>query len=191
VTDEIVVPDVPETFLGFRVWRYHEPTLTLWSVTRGTMPPKRMPRMRRLLADPDDAWPPDETLVARCDLGKGHKHGVPDKDCTCGVYAATDVDIIAPYLREAPLMGLIQGSGRTIPGEDGWRAARCTVTALFDLPYDHFSSVTPRSLVARLADRYRVPVIVPHSDRPDDYRQGVRTGFADGWQLDFHASGPR
>jgi hypothetical protein len=61
-TAESTVPDVSEPLLGFRVWRWHQPTLTLFSVTRGTVP-KRQPRMRTLLATPEGKWPPDEPLV--------------------------------------------------------------------------------------------------------------------------------
>jgi hypothetical protein len=177
MTDEVNVPDVAESLLGFRVWRWHEPTLTLISVTRGAVP-KRQPRMRALLAAPEGAWPHDKPLVAECTKD----HPAPDPDCTCGIYATYDIDVITGYIREAPILGLVAAGGTTVPGDNGFRAQEVRVACLFAIAEEF---TTARRQLARLADHYRVPVVVPHSASCDDYRHGVRSGFAEGWQLDF------
>jgi hypothetical protein len=86
-------------------------------------------------------------------------------------------------------MGLVEGGGTVVPGEFAWRAEVVAIKALFDLPYDQFGVSTSRRLLARLGERYRVPVIVPISTTPDDYRFGVRSNFSEGWQLDFTPGG--
>ena len=164
---EIKVPDVPEPLVGFRCWRWYEPTLALLSVTRGTMP-KRQPRMRALLATPEGAWPHEGPLDAECD---GDHDATPDADCSCGIYAAYDVDVIAGYIRQAPILGLVQGFGTTVPGDDGFRAEHAKIACLFAVEPEF---TIPRRQLDRLAERYGVPVVVPHSDRCEDYRHGVR-----------------
>jgi hypothetical protein len=187
MTAEVKVPDVPESLLGFRVWRRHQPTLTLWSVTRGDVP-KRQPRTRALLATPEGAWPNDKPLGAVCSKrdkdGKGHR--APDPDCACGIYATYKIDVIARYVRDAPILGLVQGYGTTVPGDDGFRAEHMKIACLFAVA-DEFT--IQRRDLDWLADHYGVPVVVPHSAAPEDYRMGVRSGFGDGWQLDFEAGG--
>jgi hypothetical protein len=176
----ITVPDVAETLLGFRAWRWQAPS-SLLSVTRGSVP-KRQPRTRALLATPDGAWPNDGPLDAVC--GKGHP--APDADCACGLYAAYKIDVIAEYVRDAPILGLVQGFGTTVPGDDGFRAEHMTIAALFAVAPEFG---IPRQDLDQLADHYHVRVVVPHSATPEDYRMGVRSGFADGWQLDFEGGG--
>jgi hypothetical protein len=74
--------------------------------------------------------------------------------------------------------------GTTVPGDDGFRAEQMKIACLF--------AIAPEFTIQRrdldlLADRYGIPVITPHSAVPEEYRMGVRSGFADGWQLDFEA----
>jgi len=181
--DPITVPDVAEPVLGFRVWRVvegREPTL--WSVTRGEA--KKPPRTRLMLSNPDGAWPPAQTLEATCELGplgkvKDHDEQVPDPDCACGFYATLDLRVIAAYIRGAPVLGLVQGSGRVIPGAPsstslgGFRAQRITIAALFDIAADF---TVPRRQLRKLADRYQVRLVRPTSDTAEDYRELVRSG---------------
>jgi hypothetical protein len=192
MTDADEKKKAPETVLAFRVWRWHEPTATLSSLNAGPMP-KRNPAMRHYLAAPEGAWPPKNEengsprpLVAKC-LSKDHP--APDKGCSCGIYAATNLDVIAGYLSsEAPILGLVQGFGNTvIPAEWGWRAERVQVAALLEVAPEFTVS---RRQLEKIGDRYGVPVVVPHSVDVEDYRHGVRSGFAPGWELDFEAEGP-
>ena len=45
------------------------------------------------------------------------EHGpVPATDCSCGIYATTDLDVINGYLsRSAPVLGIVELGGRMIP----------------------------------------------------------------------------
>jgi hypothetical protein len=182
---EVKVPDVAETLLGFRCWRVDPLRLTLHSVVVGTMP-KRQPAVRQMLAAPEGAWPHDEPLVATCKAG-GKDHPAPDPDCHCGIYATTSLQVIARYIKEAPVLGLVEGFGTTIPAENGFRAEKMTIACLLAIAPE---LTVPHRKLDQLADRYGVPVVVPHSDHVDDYRHGVRSGFAPGWQLDFEAGSP-
>jgi hypothetical protein len=186
--EAIDVPDVAQTLLGFRAWRVRERDLTLWSVTRGDLGPKRSPRQKRqqeLLSNPDGAWPAGEPIHAVCDqLGKkvGKKaHEVPadNKGCGCGVYASYDVDVVGGYLRGAPILGLIQGWGKVVPGLPdpttigGFRAQHAQIVCLFEIAEDFTVS---RRQLRKLAERYQVPLLRPHSDVAEDYREVVRSG---------------
>jgi hypothetical protein len=180
--DQVVVPDVAEPLLAFRVWRWDRGTpLALWSLNAaGPKRPTARARLRGLLAVPDGAWPTDGPLLAACDKrGKDGEllHRPPDKDCTCGVYAATDINVVAGYIRDAPVLGLVQGSGQVIPADFGWRAEHVRIAALFDIEPGF---TIPRKDLHRVADAYHVPLIRPYASRPDDYRHHVRSGFASG-----------
>ena len=145
--------------------------------------------MRALMAAPEGAWPDDGPLTARCRQRNkdGDGHLAPDVNCTCGIYATFSLDVIAGYVRQAPILGLVQGFGHTVPHDDGFRAQSVQIACLFAIAEEF--TVSPREL-DRLAARYNVPVITPHSDHVEDYRHGVRSGFAPGWELDFEAEGP-
>jgi hypothetical protein len=188
MSEEMVIPDVAEPMLGFRVWRVVEGAResTLWSVTRGEA--KKPPRTRVLLSNPDGAWPVGKLMEASCDrfsrMGGPKDHGeeVPAVDCTCGFYATYDIDVAAAYIRGAPVLGLVQGSGRVIPGEatetsaGGFRAQRISIACLFDIASDF--TIHRRGL-RKLADCYQVPLVRPHSDVAEDYRELVRSGWRD------------
>jgi hypothetical protein len=178
--EAIDVPDVAATLLGFRVWRVRERDLTLWSVTRGD-PGKKPPRHQVLLSNPDGAWPAGEPIHAACDqLGKkGHQVPADKKGCGCGVYASYDVDVVGGYLRGAPILGLIQGWGKVVPGLPdpttigGFRAQHAQIVCLFEIAEDFTVS---RRQLRKLAERYQVPLLRPHSDVAEDYREVVRSG---------------
>jgi hypothetical protein len=182
------IPDVAEPLLAFRVWAWDRGMpLAVWSLN--AKPPKRTRargQLRRLLTTPDGAWPTDAPLPASCSAQTkdGDSHEPPSEKCSCGIYAATAVDIVAQYIREAPVLGLVQGSGTVIPADFGFRAERVHIACLFDIAAEF---TIPRRDLQRLADAYNVPLIRPHSAKPDDYRHGVRSRFAAGWHLDFGA----
>jgi hypothetical protein len=101
----------------------------------------------RTITRPDDAGPkPDNPYGLAAECTKDHP--APDPDCACGIYATYDIDVIARYVREAPILGLIQGSGTTVPGDDGYRAQRATIACLFAIA-DEFT-IARRDLVPRV-----------------------------------------
>jgi hypothetical protein len=108
---------------------------------------------------------------------KDYQETVPDPDCTCGIYATYDLEVVAGYVREAQVLGLVQGWGRAVPGESGFRVRHARITCLFALSEDF--TIGHRKLHA-LADRYGVPLVRPWSELAEDYRQAVRTGRWEG-----------
>lgn len=96
---------------------------------------------------------------------------MPGKDCTCGVYAATELDVIGSYLsQDAPVLGVVELGGRVIPAEQGYRAAHARVAAI--LLIDE-ALTEPHEMLRQLASAYRVPALVPHSTDAEDYRERV------------------
>jgi hypothetical protein len=165
--------------LAFRVWAWDRGIPTaLWSLN--AKPPRRTQRrgqLRRLLATPEGAWPTDGPLVAKCDQQNkdDEPHQPPDPKCTCGIYAASSIEVVADYIREAPVLGLVQGGGTTVPGDFGFRAKEVRIVALFDIEPEF---TIPRRDLKRLADSYGVPLVRPYSAQPDEYRKDVRDGFS-------------
>jgi hypothetical protein len=90
------------------------------------------------------------------------------------------LDIIAGYLRAAPVLGLVMASGSVIVGEadsstiGGWRAQRVRIACLFEIAEDF---TLPRRQLRKLAERYQVRLLRPHSDVAEDYRELVRSGW--------------
>jgi hypothetical protein len=66
-----------------------------------------------------------------------------------------------------------------VPAEFGFRAEGVRIAALFDIDC---AFTIPRRDLERLAHAYSVPLLRPISAVPDDYRFGVRSNFAEGWQ---------
>jgi hypothetical protein len=152
--------------LAFRVWGYSPRHKTLHSVTISTG--QKPSWISSQMAAPDGAWPVG-AFTAACKAGAEHEDGVPDPNCRCGIYATTDLDIIAGYLSEsAPVMGLVAMGGRVIDGTKGYRAAAVKVAAILLL--DPILTLDHHTLRA-VAARYKVPAIVPHSTNPADYRE--------------------
>jgi hypothetical protein len=168
------VPDVSDPMLAFRCWVWDRSVPTaLWSLNAKPATRTRgRGHLRRLLSHPQGSWPTDGPLVARCDKRNkdGEPHQPPEKTCTCGGYAASSVEVIASYIREARVLGLVQGSGKVIPADFGFRAEEVRIAALFDI--DRAFTI-PRRDLERLADAYSVPLLRPISAVPDDYRFGV------------------
>ena len=85
---------------------------------------------------------------------------MPGRECTCGIYATTDLDVINGYLsRGAPVLGIVELGGRVIPATQGYRAAfaRVAVILLIDE-----ALTEPHAVLRKLAAAYRVPAVVPH-----------------------------
>jgi hypothetical protein len=184
---DVVIPDVAEAQLAFRCWQVADDDM-LWSITaypkwqKGRTGYKNK-AVAHLLETPVGRW--DTAMVATCKrdgpVGSGKKereHGrVPDPDCTCGLYAATDLDVVAGYVTDhdgLPVaVGLVQGYGRLIPAEYGWRAEKARIACLFSVVEDF--TVAHRRLV-NAARRYGVPLVRPWSDDANEYAAAVREG---------------
>lgn len=92
--------------------------------------------------------------------GAHHQEDTPVEDCTCGFWFLCDLE--AAICRADPVVGAIQGWGRVVEHEDGWRCEKAQVIALLVRPEtDMFEDVVtfkgpiPRALVVRrLAEKY-------------------------------------
>lgn len=183
------IPDVAESLLGFRVWRYGDEDLSLWSVSRGD---KDNPTKTEMLLEnttPDGYWPKRNSdlgsiLEAQCIHHQDDKdHYPPDPDCTCGIYATYDLNTIATYIKRAPVLGLVQGFGMSIPGEPdgrtlgGFRAQKARVACFFAISDDF---TIPHRELRKLGKEYGVPVIVPWSTSVNDYAAAIREGTLTG-----------
>jgi hypothetical protein len=175
-------PDLPQTFLAFRVWRLHRPTKTLLSLNA---PRAKSSWVATALASPDGAWPQDGApggrpapLVAKCTMppprardgeDEPPPHGpVPARKCSCGIYATTSLDVINGYLHSAaPVLGVVELGGRVIPATNGYRAAVARIAAI--LLIDEALTV-PHTVLHEAASAYQVPALVPHSLLAEDYR---------------------
>jgi hypothetical protein len=174
---ELHIPDVAEPLLGFRVWRFHEDDYSLWSVVQGDY--KKIDKKRALLSGstPNGYWPKTGILEAKC-MG-GNDHDVPDSKCSCGIYSTYDVAVIAQYIHDGPVLGLVQGYGTVIPGKPddetlgGFRAQNVKMVALFEISEDF---TIPHRQLHRLGREYDIPVIVPWSDVASEYLSAVRAG---------------
>jgi hypothetical protein len=159
-----------QTRLALRVWQFDRDRLILRSLNA----PRGKPSgLAKAMASPAGNWPHERPLAATCLHGKKHDAPVPGKECTCGIYATTDLDVISGYLnRAAPVLGVVELGGRVIPATHGYRAAYARVAAV--LLIDEQLTESHRTL-RRLAGAYRVPAVVPHSVDPAAYRDLVST----------------
>jgi hypothetical protein len=187
--DEVTrkVPDYAEARLAFRLWRIDRARLLLLSLNAGlTM--QKPTWIAKAISLPEGEWRPKQLMGARCLRRKDH--AVPDPDCTCGVYATTDLDVVNDYLNpESPVLGIVELGGHTVPAPQGYRAEAARVAAL--LLIDEMFTLK-HSVLAKVAERYNVPALVPHSTRPQDYRSELhQSGFgaADWEQLERFLDG--
>lgn len=177
---DFTVPDVATSMLGFRVWRYNEDDLSLWSVVVGDKPEPTAVELLLENTTPDGYWPKDENLTAKCiKHPSSDSHFPPDEECTCGIYATYDLNTIARYITQAPVLGLVQGGGAVIPGNPdgktlgGFRAEHAMITCLFAISDDF--TISHREL-RKLGKEYGVPVVRPWSKNIGDYAAAVHNG---------------
>jgi hypothetical protein len=157
-------PDYPQTRLAFRVWRFDQQRLALRSLNAGS---GGRSWIAAALSDPAGDWPRDAPLQATC-AKAGNGHQVPARNCTCGIYATTSLDIIDRYLTaDAPVLGVVELGGTVIPATQGYRASHARVAAIMLI--DQILTLRPATLRA-LSAAHRVPALVPHSEDPEDYR---------------------
>jgi len=165
---------LPVTRLALRTWIFDRDRLMLRSLNA----PAKGSWMAKAMASPAGDWPRDHPVAATCGIQGPRKkkgedgqagHGpVPGTECTCGIYATTDLDVIGIYLRRSsPVLGVVEMGGRVIPATQGYRAAYARVAAI--LLIDE-ALTEPHRVLRKLADAYRVPAVVPHSVQMEDYR---------------------
>ena len=167
-------PDFPQTRLALRSWRLDRAAMMVRSLNApaGSKPSW----IAKAMASPAGNWPYAKPLEASCTYAARkpkdgeEEHGpVPAKDCTCGVYATTDLEVINSYLSGgAPILGVVELGGRVIPATQGYRAQYARVAAI--LLIDE-ALTEPHHLLRELAEAYRVPALVPHSTDPENYRE--------------------
>jgi hypothetical protein len=72
--------------------------------------------------------------TARCGRRMSHgqdPHPVPEEDCGCGFWAYWTADAAGnPHSFEVPVLGVIEGYGKTLIGERGFRCAKARIAAL-------------------------------------------------------------
>jgi hypothetical protein len=109
------VPDYISPIIGYRVWRWDDAGL------------------RSLNGKP---WSPCKPLAAKCGAGKAHDaHEVPQTDCTCGVYAAKNLEHLRQLGYEGRgIRGEVHLWGTVVEHELGWRAQFAYPKTLFLSP---------------------------------------------------------
>lgn len=195
--DGINIPDVPQTALAFRTWRLSEggrllsinaPSLT-GKAGGGAQKPRRVAWIHRAMADEgQDGWPIGGPLVAHCGARgldgaaaeANEDHGkIPAKHCSCGIYATTSMKVVNQYLGNenvqgmfirGPVLGIVEMGGRVIPATQGFRAAYARIAAILQID-PAFSLTAPQ--LRSIAETYRVPLLIPHSLNPEDYRADI------------------
>lgn len=194
--DGTPIPDVPQTALAFRTWRLSDsnrllsinaPNLTGKAGGSQQQGTRKIGWIHRHLADDEGqhGWPIAEPLTAHCGVrGEGAEaipeHGkIPAKDCSCGIYATTELKVINSYLGNeiymgvairGPVLGIVELGGRVIPATQGFRARYARVAGI--LAIDEVFSLTHAHL-AQIAEIYQVPLIKPFSVNPEDYREAI------------------
>lgn len=178
-TGKAPVADLPRTRLALRSWMLDRTAMAVRSLNA----PRRGNWIAKAMAQPAGNWPHDHPLAATCAHGTPPRtrkkksggeeeipHGpVPSPQCSCGIYATTDLDVINGYLtRSAPVLGIVELGGRLIPATQGYRAAYARVAAI--LLVDE-ALTEPHGLLRELAAAYRVPALVPRSADPEDHRE--------------------
>jgi hypothetical protein len=99
----VKIPDLISPIIGHRVWRWDAAGL------------------RSLNGKP---WSPRRPLAAKCGAGYAHDaHEPPHLDCTCGVYAAKNIEHLRQLGYEGRgIRGEVHLWGTVVEHELGWRA---------------------------------------------------------------------
>jgi len=127
-------PVYGEPVVGFRAWRVGEDgVLAGWTMSQAP-------------------WHPGVN-EGKCLAGGGH--GVPGRDCTCGIYALSDSE---DYRLDARghAVGSIAAWGEIEVHPDGFRAQFACITAI---AFDERSSTAHLATLAAAAERYEVPLV--------------------------------
>ena len=150
---DLRVPDVLGEIIAWRAWELvgTEQTPRLASVTALRI-------WKTVDGEPMAIWPTDRFFLARCP--NGHVEGVPVESCSCGLYAAKDMQQLIRLGYGAygadwqmnKIVGQVALSGKVIEGTQGWRAERGRVYRLW-IPYEMDPAIG-----ARLEAAYKVVV---------------------------------
>lgn len=143
---------------GFRTW-----TLT---GTRDGADVRLLP-----IADPERPWPVREPLRAQC--AKRRHHRVPALDCTCGIHATAELDLLR-RTRDPAVLGTIALWGRIAEHEHGLRAEYGypqRLSLVCQLCF--WQSEAERSIACEVVIRHRggrmVPLCTPHVELCERY----------------------
>jgi hypothetical protein len=173
-----LAPDYPQTRLALRCWHLDQVTMTVRSLNAIGSKPSWL---AKAMASPEGGWPHDQPLEAACASPPKRKkrgeddgedppeHGpVPSLHCTCGIYATTSLVVIDTYLTaDAPVLGIVELGSRIIPAEEGYRAEEARLALILLV---NTKLTVPHRILRDLAAAYRVPAVIPHSPRAEDYR---------------------
>lgn len=95
-------------------------------------------------------------------------HIAPAEDCNCGFYAVRDPKTASGYATPTSVFGVVQGFGRVVPMEKGWRLGKARILAL--APWHHTDMNVLR-----------------HKYRFEYYIDPIDCLFADGQRRDYQA----
>jgi hypothetical protein len=125
----VKIPDFVSPIIGHRVWRWDAAGLSSLNGKR---------------------WSPRQPLAAKCGAGNAHDaHDLPRLDCSCGVYAAKNIEHLRQLGYEGRgIRGEVHLWGTVVEHELGWRAQFAYPKTLF-LPPQLIPSDT-KEMEARL-----------------------------------------
>jgi hypothetical protein len=164
------VPDYHEPFLGWRVWLLQGEGTGL--------------RVRSVVYDTH--WPMRTALHALCLQRFGQfsgPHAAPEANCRCGIYAASELEPLIPYLKRRKwwrrnrldrVFGLVYLWGEVLTCERGWRASDAYPARLYVPVRAHEEEAAAHEVAGALGHSYGVPVEVlelpPKVSAPDALR---------------------
>jgi hypothetical protein len=130
---QLSIPDSIQPVLACRVWRVMRGSL--WSLYKPIVWPRSVPLTAHCLAEKE------MTQVVTRLFGRRTRHRprqVPDLQCTCGIWALTDPELVTPHLRQfenlsipiGVVTGLVFLWGRVVRGTNGYRGQIARVAAL-------------------------------------------------------------
>jgi len=159
VSEAVRIPDVAGEILGWKALRYFGGTGGVLQSPMQTM-----------------TWSKTSWTNARCNGGHHFTaalataiggalppHEIPEKECSCGIYAVADALDAMTYFRGSNyVLARAALSGKVIPGAKGWRAERARIHSI--------ARVGESFVLDMLAREYGVEVVEPPF-RPDEGRR--------------------
>lgn len=102
---------------------------------------------------------PDSIGASRAEPVWDPPHDAPDERCECGFYAYWREDD-CPLGGQTPVMGVVEGFGRTLVGDKGFRCAKARIVAL------HIPSEDTDALVAEAEEvRSQLGLLIDRTDQ--------------------------
>jgi hypothetical protein len=153
----MIVPDAIEPIVGWRCWSLNDAG-QLESLLEGTDPWLPNQRQEAKCLSPLFSMPGEtsDTEYAGLDPALGDadflkEHQAPLESCSCGIYAARDLETLRISLSSGPIIGEVYLWGKIIPGENGYRAQYAYPKSL-RLVADHVVGPELRQLRAYCSD---------------------------------------